>query len=75
MCILIFSQIVFLTNYSVSQNSLSNNNTIWKTQGNAIQLTGDIIFKGYEGLQDPMNRFLMINKTGTTTPLKMSVMK
>ena len=103
------------TNYSVSQISLSNNNTIWKTQGNAadtnafmgttnssglmfktdnlermriggdgyvgigvedpqfpldlegdFQLTGDIIFKGYENLQDSAYRFAMIDNTGRT---------
>lgn len=114
----------FFSSYSVSQISLSNNNTIWKTQGNTadtnafmgtinssslrfrtnnvermrigddgyvgigvdnpeksldvegdIQLTGDIIFKGYEDVQNPLYRFMMIDKTGTSTPLKMSVMK
>ncbi|PWH84763.1 hypothetical protein [Brumimicrobium oceani] len=36
-----------------------------------IQLTGDIIFKGYEDLQNPVNRFLMIDKTGKSTSVKM----
>ncbi|PWH84769.1 hypothetical protein [Brumimicrobium oceani] len=40
-----------------------------------IQLTGDIIFKGYEDLQDPVNRFLMIDKTGKSTSVKMKEMK
>jgi len=116
LCILIFSAVTFFTNYSVSQNSLSNNNTIWKTQGNAadtnafmgttnstslrfktnniermrigedgyvgigvddpqfpldlegdFQLTGDIIFKGYEDNSISSLRLLMIDATGRST--------
>jgi hypothetical protein len=40
-----------------------------------IQLTGDVIFKGYEDLQNPLYRFLMIDKTGKTNYLKMGEMK
>jgi hypothetical protein len=39
-----------------------------------IQLTGDIIFKGYEDFQDPQYRFIMVDKTGKTKSLKKGLM-
>ncbi len=40
-----------------------------------IRLTGDIIFKGYEDLQDTINRFLMINKSGGTKSVNYNALK
>lgn len=40
-----------------------------------IQLTGDIIFKGYEDIQDTINRFLMIDKNGKTGAIDNNALK
>ena len=40
-----------------------------------IRLTGDIIFKGYEDLQDTINRFLMINNSGSTRSVNYNALK
>jgi len=40
-----------------------------------FQLTGDIIFKGYEDLQEPYNRFLMIDKNGVTKSINFNLLR
>jgi len=40
-----------------------------------IQLTGDIVFKGYQDLQDSNKRILYINKYGKTEPLSLKSLR
>lgn len=40
-----------------------------------IRLTGDIIFEGYGDYQNPINQFIMIDNTGTTTPVEFNTLK